>query len=78
MKDFILVKKIEYFELQDDYYDAELGNIKKGTLLKYDESFSEGFTRYILFLNIHDSQAPSFKKENSNNVIIPYWIEKKE
>jgi hypothetical protein len=71
-------RKIEYFELQEDYTDDSLGVIKKGTLLKYDQPFSEGFTRFILYINIHDSEAPKFKKESLNNEIIPYWIEKKE
>jgi hypothetical protein len=69
--------KLEYFELQENYTDKELGTIKKGTILKYDQGFSEGFTRYILFLNIHDSEQPKLKEENIEDVI-PYWIEKEK
>jgi hypothetical protein len=74
---FAFNKKTEYFELEQDYVDENIGIIKKGTLLKYDQPFSEGFTRYILYLNIHDSEAPKFKKETFNDEVIPYWIEKK-
>lgn len=64
----------EYFELEYDYSDEKLGLIKKGSLLQYDQTYSEGFTRYILYLNIHDSQSP-VKNKNSKDVI-PYWIKK--
>jgi uncharacterized protein YxeA len=71
-------EKPSYVVLQSDYYHQELGILKKGTKLKYDQGFSEGFTRYILYLNIHDSQHPKLLNENRNEIIIPYWIEKKE
>jgi hypothetical protein len=71
-------KKMEYFELQEDYIDDGLGVIKKGTLLKFDQSYSEGFARFILYLNIDNSEAPKFKEKSFENKVIPYWIEKKE
>jgi hypothetical protein len=67
-----------YVELPCDYSHKELGLIKKGTKLKCDQDFSEGFTRYILYLNIHDSQHPTLSKENATKEIIPYWIEKNQ
>ena len=67
-----------YFELEENYIDENLGTIKKGTKLRYDESFSEGFTRYVLYINIHDSQHPKILNEDNSETIIPYWIEKEE
>ena len=79
---FFLSKKISfekpiYIKLKSDYSHPELGTIKKGVLLKYDES-SSNFTRYILYLNISDSEELEVLKSKSTNEIIPYWIERKQ
>lgn len=64
-----------YFELSEDVNVTGIGNLKKGTLLKYDNSYPEGFTRFILYLN---SKNVDLKKTSKKDKIIPYWIEKKE
>ncbi|WP_353085469.1 hypothetical protein [Flavobacterium sp.] len=80
---FFISKKIsfekpKYVILQSDYSHQELGILKKGTKLQFDEGMSEGFSRYILYLNISDSDNLKLEKSNYINEINPYWIEKKE
>ena len=80
---YLLAKKVSfekpsYSELPQDYYQNELGLIKKGTKLKYDKGMSEGFSRYILYINISDGDNLQLKKSENFNEINPYWIEKKE
>ena len=70
-------EKQPYFELSEDVYINEVGNLKKGTILKYDDSYSEGFTRFILYLNAKGIDLKEYK-DNNNNEIIPYWLEKIE
>lgn len=64
-----------YFELKEDVYIGEIGNLKKGTLIKYDDSYPEGFTRFILYLNAKGINLEE-SKEADENEIIPYWLEK--
>ena len=78
---FFLSKKISlekptYVKLKSDYSHPELGTIKKGVLLRYDES-SSNFTRYMLYLNISDAEELEVHKSKGLNEIIPYWIERK-
>lgn len=63
-----------YFELSEDVYIGEIGNLKKGTILKYDDSYPEGFTRFILYLNAKGIKMKEYKTDE--NKIIPYWLEK--
>lgn len=63
-----------YFELSEDVYIGEIGNLKKGTIVRYDESYPEGFTRFILYLNAKGIDLKEYKTEK--NEIIPYWLEK--
>lgn len=74
----ISFEKPNYVILQSDYSHQELGFLKKGTKLKYDEAMPEGFSRYILYLNISDADKLKPEKSNNINEIDPYWIEKKE
>ncbi len=69
-------KEQTYFELTEDVYISEVGNLKKGTILKYDDSYPEGFTRFVLYLNAKGIDLKKQKKANDNE-IIPYWLEKK-
>lgn len=64
-----------YFELKEDVYIGEIGNLKKGTLIQYDDSYPEGFTRFILYLNAKGINLEE-SKEADENEIIPYWMEK--
>lgn len=72
------IEKPKYVILQSDYYHQELGLLKKGTKLRFEKGMSEGFSRYILYLNISDADKLELKKSNHINEIEPYWIEKKE
>lgn len=67
-------KNEPYFELEEDVQIGEIGNLKKGTLLRYDDSYPEGFTRFILYLNAKEVDLK--KSEEADNEIIPYWLEK--
>lgn len=64
-----------YFELQSDYKIETHGTLKKGTLLQYDRSYPEGFTRYIMYVNLKDTNVKEHKSEHEDE-IIPYWLEK--
>jgi hypothetical protein len=80
---FFISKKVsfekpKYVILKSDYFHQELGLLKKGTKLRFDEGMSEGFSRYILYLNISDADNLKLEKSNYINEIDPYWIEKKE
>ena len=80
---FIISKKVSfekpsYVVLQNDYFHQELGLLKKGTKLKYVEGMSEGFSRYILYINITDADKLKLEKSKTINEIEPYWLEKKE
>lgn len=80
---FLISKKVSfekpsYVILQSDYFHQELGLLKKGTKLKFDKGMSEGFSRYILYINISDADNLKLEKSNTINEIEPYWIEKKE
>jgi len=79
---FLISKKVSferpsYVVLQSDYFHQELGLLKKGTKLRYDEGMSEGFSRYILYINISDANKLTLEKSNHINEIEPYWVEKK-
>ncbi len=65
-----------YFELKEDVHIGEIGNLKKGTLIRYDDSYPEGFTRFILYLNAKGVDLKEVKEKDKSE-IIPYWIEKK-
>ncbi|MCX6148495.1 MAG: hypothetical protein NTW25_14775 [Candidatus Kapabacteria bacterium] len=65
------IKNKPYFVLNKDFNVGELGLLKKGTKIKFDKGMSEGFSRFILYLNI---KGGDISKENETDVIIPYWL----
>ena len=69
-------KKNSYFKLMEDAHVGEMGSLKKGTLIKYDDSYPEGFTRFVLYLNADDIDLKKVEGVKRNE-IIPYWLEKK-
>lgn len=69
-------KDHRYFELQRDYTIEGQGFLKQGTLLQYDKSYPEGFTRYVLYLNLKDSGVKEYKPQYKDE-IIPYWLDRK-
>jgi hypothetical protein len=73
---FVFLKpNYEYVELKSDYVIENGGIIKQGTVLQVDKPFSEGFTRYILYLNLSDGEIIENHQEERNDVVIPYWLQ---
>ena len=63
-----------YIILNEDYKIEGVGGvIKKGTILKTDEAMSEGFTRFILYLNLKGGNYDLYR-EGKNKVIIPFLL----
>lgn len=69
---FYKSNKERYFVLQRDYRIENGGLLKKGTSLKFDEGMSEGFDRFILYLNVKGGQIVI--DTISPNQIVPYWL----
>lgn len=65
----------KYATLNQDFKLANGGVLKKGTKIKYNTTFPEGFEQYTLFLNmpIWTDHQITINKENS--AVIPHWIE---
>ena len=61
----------KYLKTDKDYYLHNGSTIKSGTSLKIDEGMSEGFTRYILYINAKSISGVVVEEKYS---IIPYWI----
>ena len=61
-----------YVILKSDYKIADVGNLKKGTVLRIDEGMAEGFTRFILYLNLKDNDFEKYPHQEKG--IIPYWL----
>ncbi len=66
-------KNHKYIKLTKDYKIEELGVIKKGTILRIDQPMPEGFTRYILYLNLKENDFSNYKPAMQDE-IIPYWL----
>jgi len=67
------VNSPKYFQLKNDYRIGIVGNLKKGTILRLDKGMSEGFTRYILYLNLKYDDVGDYTIEKKDE-IIPYWL----
>jgi hypothetical protein len=63
-----------YFQTERDYYVSEHGYIKAGTILRMDKGFSEGFTRYILYLNLKNPDVKELPSEEHFQTVIPIWL----
>lgn len=69
-------KTYEYVKLKEDYDIDNVGTLKKGTILRIDEPMSEGFTRYILYLNLKGDGTEIYKTDKHKDyLIIPYWLQ---
>lgn len=64
----------KYVTLNQDYRLANGGMLKKGTKIKYLNSFSEGFEQYSLFLNMPIGIDNDLTIEKENYALIPYWM----
>jgi hypothetical protein len=71
-------KEDSYFKLKHDYCIEDVGHLESGTIIKIDKGMSEGFTRYILYLNISDSQQFDKYETEQKNIVIPYWLFEKD
>jgi len=63
-----------YIVLGSDYQISDIGYINKGTKLKIENGFSEGFTQYSLILNLSDSEESKLLENDKWNLTIPYWL----
>lgn len=70
---FLHTNTYKYVELQEDYQVENLGTVKKGLMLRVDEAMSEGFTRYILYLNLKGGNIKPILSDKPEE-IIPYWL----
>ena len=70
-------KSFKYVQLKEDYKIDDIGMLKKGTILRIDEEMSEGFTRYILYLNLKYEEVEFYETEYPD-MIIPYWLQQIE
>lgn len=62
--------------LNSAYFSSNGSVIEKGTKLYYDQAFSEGFTRYIMYVNIEEQDKVLENLETSSKYsITPYWFE---
>jgi hypothetical protein len=60
-----------YYTLSQDYEIDNVGFLKKGTIIKFDEGMNEGFDRYILYLNLKNG---SLLIDTQSSGYIPYWL----
>lgn len=67
-------KPFRYVQLKEDYKIENVGTLKKGIVLRTDEGMSEGFTRYILYLNLKGGNTEIYRIEHPDE-IIPYWLQ---
>lgn len=73
---FLLINQLmhEYITLDQDYKMDNGSVIKKGTFLEVDKGFSEGFTRYFLYINIHDSEMPDSMNIEKSKTKKVHWL----
>lgn len=65
----------KYITLNQDYRLGNGGILKKGTKIKYNSSFSEGFEQYTLYLNLPIWRNNETTTTEENFTVIPYWTE---
>ena len=60
--------------IESDYQIENIGYIQKGTKLRIEKGFPEGFTQYSLILNLSDSEKTELFESGKWNLTIPYWL----
>ncbi|MCB0697743.1 MAG: hypothetical protein KDC07_10285 [Chitinophagaceae bacterium] len=70
------LKHNPYFILNADYNIEGAGILQKGTVIKMDAGMDEGFTRYILYLNLKGGDIQKVDTLKSD-IIVPYWLNEK-
>ena len=63
-----------YVVIESDYQIENIGYIEKGSKLRIEKGFSEGFTQYSLILNLSDSEKTEIFESDKWNLTIPYWL----
>jgi hypothetical protein len=66
--------ELAYIKLNKDYVMDNGSHIAKGTMLQIDKGFSEGFTRYLLYVNISDADIPDSSFVIKRNVKNVHWL----
>lgn len=76
MKRFILKTPMAIFTEEDTTLPCFI--FPKGASLYYDTGFSEGFSRYIMYVNISDSYTndKNILEFNQEDIISPIWLNK--
>jgi hypothetical protein len=67
-------RETKYIELKRDFVLDNGSVLKSGSLLRIEKAFSEGHTRYILYLNSKGDKYTELKTFNKENLIHPYWM----
>jgi len=64
----------KYIELREDFTLDNGSVLKRGCMLKIDNSSNENFTRYLLNLNYKGGKGIEAKVFDKGNLIKPYWM----
>lgn len=67
-------QQTKYVELKEDFTLNNGSVLKKGTMLKVDKSSSEGYTRYIAYINYKSNDGIELRIFDKENFIKPYWL----
>jgi len=67
-------QKTKYIELKEDFSLDNGSILQQGTLLRIDNPASEGYTRYILYVNYKSNAATEQRIYEKENLIKPYWM----
>ena len=67
-------QQTKYIELKEDFSLHNGSVLKKGTMLKVEKSASEGYTRYILYVNYKSGEGIEPKIFKKENLIKTYWL----
>lgn len=59
--------------LKEDWILENNSIIKEGTIVEYVASYSEGFNRYSLPINVQNEDVKKLDSLKQNNAVIPIW-----
>lgn len=73
---FFMIRKGDndtlYYVLNQDYQIDNIGFLKKGTIIKFEQGMDEGFDRYSLYLNLKNGNL--IKDTQHIEYVVPYWL----
>lgn len=70
-----LKKTFKYVKLKQDLHIENTGYLKRGTIMRIDKPMDEGFTRYILYLNLKIPETIENYEAEHFQQVIPYWLD---